>query len=489
MKARNQKTLLFFSIILLFITIPLVSVIGAIYLAPFEIGEQDLVITGNDVIKNFKIDSFDGYAISSGGTTPDLGDRLKFELGAEWKTSPDDINIISIQQVGTEVVFRYRVLFTLEATILTNVRLPDAIENGKSLDPVEEEILAGLYGHYNSLGFGIGGWDSYFTWSHLDVGNLRDKTAEDNTFSGNIQYSFDIDDSPFPNTITDINGNPATKNFAYISVASAYVGEQTHGQLSNDIPTSVGLTPLEYEEQESELSGGDSQSMHFSTTWNPQPTLSEQVLTNTVDFGLNFQSSGSSLDPKTKDGQSIWNPESERSMTDCVLTYNLGSISPLVREYSRSLSWYYQHVKTQEYLASILPWSIGVKVIQDLNRAETETRTTAVHVTNRYIQTSLAVAFDVYSSYNVQAIETDMPELQEPEEYYDDLVFESVVDGFGGGYTYVEGHTTTLFGSALIDGIVLVVVIAVIALIVYVVWRQYNRKRKAMQALAQARKY
>ena len=68
-------------LILLLVALVPVLLVVAIPFSPFD--TSTLYITGNDVIKNYKLDSFDGDDVI-GGSVQGLDDKLKFEPSAFW---------------------------------------------------------------------------------------------------------------------------------------------------------------------------------------------------------------------------------------------------------------------------------------------------------------------------------------------------------------------------------------------------------------------
>jgi len=478
--SKKNKKLIFFSSILLIFAIGF-STYAIFPLSPFEINSGNLYITSGDVIKNFKFESYDDNLITT-GTVDGLGNRLKFETGALWTTDPDDVIITYKEQVGDKVYINYDIVYTTDMNIYTNARLNDVVGTGKTADPVVETLTAGIYNHYGCFGGApFISWKGYLYFNHLDVGDIRSYNAENNLFSGNVVMNFDIDDSPLPDTLTDSNGNVANKSFDYIGVKAVYVDNTITGSLSDYVPTIVGLTPSEYDISKKTVSGGSASgdiAGDFEAKFNPDPILGDTFVSNTVDYGIQPQSDGSSLFPTLKGGQAIYDPRtSQKSMPNCEYTYNIGSLSPLIKEYSNTLTYYYQDLATQDYLASVIPWVGGIQVTKDINTKETVTRVTGLHVTNRYIHTTMSVKFSVWSSYEIVPVEdTNLPDLQYPQEYYDDLVYSSVVDGFGGGTIYKEASATELFNTQFITGFVItIVIIAVAGLTIYVVAKKFMK--------------
>jgi len=489
LKKKTNKYI-FFSSFVIIITIIGISAYSLSPLSPFDVEEGNIYITAGDVMRNFKLDTFDDMLIDSGGSVQGLDNRLKFEVGAQWTANPNDAVIQYAELVGDTVFVYYKITFKNKINIYTNSRLSDVVLDKTGIDGETTSYLAGSYTHRDFFNHPLIDWDSYIYWNHLEVGNVRSYNAEHNLFSGNLELTFDIDDSPLPDTITDSNGNTANKSFDYISVSSAYVSETIHGMLSDEVPTVVSITPAEYDTKISSTSGGglggdvsgydnvDSVAVKYT----PNPIPGEVYVSDTFDFGTQTQSDGSSLNPTQKDGSDIFDSRvAEESMGDCRLTYNIGSLSPLIKTYSQTLHYTTRNYETKEYWV-FWPFTVGIQTTSDTTSLLSVTEPVALHVTNRYVQPELAVTFNVWTSYNIIISESDTPELDLPSEYYDELVFDSVVDGFGGGTQYTE-PTQGLFGGIFdffnsIEGIiVLIIIVAIVGIIIYIAFKFVGKKK------------
>lgn len=430
-------------------------------LDPFYSDTSNIYITGNDVVKNFKIDSFDGAALANG--------KLKVETGAFWKTTPDDIELLVVYEEGNQAFLEYRVTMRNKVNIFTNVRLGDAVET--NLDVDREVFHVGSYKHLALDGNTRVYWDSYLTWSHYDFGEVRSHNIANNLFSGDLKFSFDINPSPLPDLFTDEQGQNVTKEFDYISIDAIYVSDSTYGSLSKDLPEIVGLTPAEYDLAErNDYTGGSKEGTMIhkesgkdkSFMWNPDISLGSTFY-ETIDPGIQPMSVGASLNPTTKSGALIWDPKMRsESMTDCQFTYQLGALAPLVYQYFSKLTYYKQTIVIQDKWSGLL--DLGSYVVKNIDEKKTITRPVALHVTNRYVQAEITIVFKLFTSFTITPLDVDEPELEVPEEYYDELIWNTVVDGFGGGNTYTEGIT---FGG-LADLLMIVIVIAVVIAGLYI---------------------
>jgi hypothetical protein len=299
--------------------------------------------------------------------------------------------------------------------------------------------------------------------------------------------NFDIDSSPLPSTLVDSNGNPAEKQFDCISVSSVYTSDTLMGHLSDEVPEIVGLTPAEYDESHYEIADRSATiPSKYLNRWHVNTTLSDPFISTTTVSRLQFQTDGSSLNPTQKDGSTLYDPEiSEESISDCEFVVNVGALSPYISVYSNTLTYYYNHLTVQEYVKSIIPWNIGIKVNDDSEAIQTVTRQTGVVLTNRYIHTTINVVFTIWTSYKIEVISGETVGLLYPEEYYDKLIYDATVDGVGGGTVYTEGYSSKfidfgdLFGSlgSIITIIIIIIVIAVGLYVFVKVGVPYLKKR------------
>lgn len=464
------------ALVLLIAIVPLV-IVFAVAFSPID--TSNLYITGNDVIKNYNLESFDGNNIVD-GAVPQLGNRLKFEPSAFWKTTEDDLEIIAVREVENRVSIEYFVTLRNKVNIYTNVRLPDAIE--KNFNLVVESFHVGSYRHLALDGQTRVAWDSYLTWQHYDFGNVLTHNLDNNLFSGALKASFNINPNPIPINFTDADGNLVTKQFDYISINAMWVSDKNHGKLSTDLPEFVGLTPAEYEqaEENSYIGGGTGGTMRtmegddYSHVWDPDIKLSDPDY-QVIDSGIQPATVGSTLSPKTKAGIDIWDPvTNQESMEDCSFTYNLGALSPLVYEYKSTLSYKKDTVVIQDYWKSL--FVLGSYLVTGTPSQESATRQVGLHVTNRYIQTEFSVKFKLFTSFEIAIPETEEQELEEPEEYYDEILWQMIVDGFGGGETYAEGIEFGGLGDLITIIIVIVGIIAGIYIFVAVIIPLFVKK-------------
>lgn len=427
-------------------------------LDPFYSDTSNIYITGNDVVKNFKLDDFDGDAITNG--------KLKFETGAFWKTTPDDVELLIVYEEGTQVFLEYRVTMRNKINIFTNVRLGDAVET--NLNVVPEVIPVGSYKHLALDGGTRVSWDSYLTWYHYDFGDVRSHNVANNLFSGDLKASFDINPSPLPDLFTDSEGRNVTKEFDYIAINAIYVSDSTHGKLSTDLPEIVGLTPAEYDldERKAYTGGAEGGTMtadtdtdkNYSHLWNPRVSPGSTFY-EPIDPGIQPMSIGASLNPTTKSGALIWDPKMRsESMTDCQFTYQLGALSPLVYEYFSTMTYYKQTIVVQDHWQEL--FVLSSHVVTNIDEIQSITRPVALHVTNRYVQAEVTIVFKLFTSFTITPLDVDEPDLEPPEEYYDEIVWNTIVDGFGGGHTYTEGIT---FGGLADLLMIIIVIVAIIA--------------------------
>jgi len=458
----KSKKKLFIGILFLSIFLAFIPPARAI-----EVDTGSIYITSGDVIRNFKIESFGGKSVTSGGTVTGLNDRLKIESGAGWICDPDEIVIQYAEQVGDTLFLKYDVPFTQKFNIYTNVDLNGAVETGKSGDPIIESFVAGVYAHYGCFGGAPQIYrESYLYWHHLDVGNTYAHNRDFNTFTGEIVMSCDIDPSPIPDTITDPNGNTAHKNFDFIGISSIYVSDSTSGMLSDTAPYVVGLTPSQFD-SEADTVPDVAKPEGFLSTWNPDVSPGRPFISSTYSVQTIPPPVGTGLNPTLKNGLELWDPEeAEASVGNVTFSLGISRLAPLITTYQSTMSYNLQTCSSAD------TWT-GVAITGYSSTKYTETRTTALHVTNRYIQTEITMRFSVWSSYQVEAIASDLPELQYPQEYYDLLVFNSVIDGFGGGVVYTDTPNPIAdfidFVAGIFTGPIGTIIMMIIGLIAVVV--------------------
>ncbi|MHA1195768.1 MAG: hypothetical protein ACTSRH_04435 [Promethearchaeota archaeon] len=461
-KLKHKRNLLLFIFLFGFLCIFYFSGLGFTLLAPFNFSK--VYISGNDLIKNFRIEP--SPAIESDNS---IEPKLICESGAYWKIYQEDLKLIDSYETddGNSIILYYSITAKNKINIYTNVRLDQAVE--KNLNPVDEKIECGKFVHRGCFGDPIDGFTDYLTWRHYDFGNLRTWNAEHNAFSGDIRFSFDINPSPLPDIFQDDDGNQIPKKFDYIAVSGITIASSKTGLLSNDVPTIMGFVPAEYEKQEtSDIMGEepDGDVHGFTKEFDPRPTLSDPKC-ETIDLGILPMSVGASLSPMTKNGEAIWDPEAlYKSMTDCMFTYKLGALSPLIKVYRSTLTYYYQDLDIQDVLVYVPPLGFywDFKVNHDWETKRSITRDVALHVINRYIQAEIEVTFKIFSKFDISALKQNETDLQLPQEYYNDLAWQTTVDGTGGGSLYAE----TSPGVNLDFIFWILIIIAIIFLCIYI---------------------
>jgi len=443
--------------------------------APFDL-EGTIYLTASDVIKNFKFDEFDGDEIPLSNMIYD--NKLIFETQNVWTLEQDDVvNILSYDVDGTVYTY-YKVFMTNTINVFTSVSLD---QMSSKAERVEESFLAGYYEHQGLFGDHMFSWDSYITWNHWDFGDIRGYGFDNNYFEGSLEMTFDISQNTLPEFIDDF----AIKRFDYIAVSSASVISAEHGLMSKDVSDILTIIPEKYTEEVNDESGGDiigDIKGGFEYYWDPDTRLENLGVGKSFDGGMSYQKSGSMI-PTTKDGSPIWDAkDTGKSMTDCRIGYGVYSMSPVVQEYYGKLTWKEQNVVTIDKLKLLLP-TVYVSLKSYHEEALTETRPIALHGWNRFFQAETEVCFNIWSAYDIEAIEDpeDDP-LENPEEYYDMLIWLSLVNGFGGGEQYTADPIDPFSGLFdLFGGIfnfIILVIVAGVGLYVFVkVGVPYMRKK------------
>lgn len=514
---KNQYPIVFFSILTIIFVILMGSNLG--FYSPIVEGDQKVYLLSGDVIKNFQFDSFDNQPISIAGNSQDR--KMTFETKPVWRIDKNDIWLTSISTDGDDVYIRYKVAMTNKINMFTSIDLKDAVEpyptfpddseptnptgykdpmiigyktDSNGLKKATESFLVASYRHSGLFGDRMFGWEAYLTWQHYNFGDIKDWNERVNDFEGEVVMSFDIAQSPLPNFNTQ-SGDSLTKNFDYIAVSSVAVVDNVIGKLNLQAPDIVGLTPSEHDASQNTKSAVDSfggtANNKWDATYDPNPRLVINQAVNSFDGGISPQSKGSTMNPRRKDGGLIWNPEQEqKSMTDVKFIYNIGSISPIVSEYTATLSYNYKYYETIDEPF----WQIGTKRNED--RSYSHTRSVALHVTNRYIQSEIRVVFDIFTSYKIDVGGDGIEDytLDFPMEYYDLLTWITTVDGFGGGTQHTEtiGLDWLLNPFGIGSGtIILIVVVIIVILVLFITlkfgmkWYQARQTRKMVESALQ----
>ena len=475
---RKERNIL---LIIFLIAIVPIAIVFAVAYSPFDL----TVVRGNDLIKNFRVESYDGIMIPTGVAE---GGKLITEYDADWSITEDSIKIIEEYIQDGYKFIKFSVRATNRFNFFTAVNLNDAASN---LDVVKEDFNLGQWVHYD----GVKSWafQRKLTWSYSNFGNVRLHNQQNNIFSGAFKFSFDINDSPLPDFLTDADGNEFTKEFSYIGINGISVMDTTFGHLSDTIPSFVNIDPATYQSSESHQSLEEELEDNavvdvFSYEWDPRVEYTNPVVTTQVGEGIISQSFGASLNPTTKLGAVIWTPETkDKSMTDCAFTYNIISLSPIVKEYSSTLTYYRQDIQTSMFMdVFTLPW-VAYPIVDFAREYVVQTtRPVALQVVNRYIHVEIGIDFDVWSKFNITAaeVEDDTP-LQPPEEWDEaDIwgILPTDLDG-GGTTTIGEGGVSDPLLFLIIIGLIVVGIIGMyiffkVGLPVVLKSRYENKKKR-----------
>lgn len=469
-----------FSFFFLIIIILLTASIG-FSLSPTS---TTIYVTSGDVIKNFQLESFDNSPIGAGYTTDEYGNKLVFGTGAYWEILPDSVQLQYFMQEDDLIYFKYDVIATNTINIYTNCKTNDVVE---SLAPIEDTYRVATYTHLALDGGTRYAFYGDIYWKHYDfypTSDIREFNYENNYFSGDLVMSFDIDSTPIPTSVTDIYGNSATKQFSHISVVSIYTDEALHGFLSDETPVITGTTPDKYDPLDfasDSMAGSDASQTDqiVSYSFDPATRLFAPYLADTFDSAITPQPAFTSLNPTTKLGTALWDPQTEnKSAQDVKFTYHLTSLSPVVKQYSQQLAYSPKSIVAQDYLEWFLfvP-TLKISTIEQTASRITETENVASQVSNRYIQTGIKAKFSIYSSYKIEALvdENDVA-LGLPAEYFDYIAWSSAVDGFGGGQG--ESFVPSWFDPASIV-VIIIIIIVVLGIGLYVL-RRYTKTAKKM---------
>lgn len=450
-------------LVVIIITVPLL-IITVVPFTGVGLGDGSIYLESSNIIKNFDFYKFDGDVIPVSNIM--YTDKLAFETQNVWTLEQDDIIQLTAYDVGNTTYLYYKVFMKNAINIFTSVALN---QMSKKAEKVEESFLAGHYEHDAVLHENDFSWDSYITWQHWDFGDdVWNYNFDNNHFEGSLEMTFDIAQNPLP----EIVGEFATKKFDYIAVSSAGVVSAEHGLMSKDVPEILTVIPEEYREEHSEEFGGDAGDIEggFEAYWDPDTDLENLGITSSFDASMSYQESGSMF-PKNKDGSSVWDPkDTGTSMTDCKIQYGVYSLSPVVMEYGGKLSWMEQQLGTK--VVYEFPFKWVTKKDWYSERAQTEYGQIALHGWNRYIQTEMVVAFNIWTAVEIELLPEDYEymKLHTPTEYYDMLIWSSLVGGFGGGKQYTADPVDPFSGffDFLEDIIYFIIIIVVIGIGLYV---------------------
>ncbi len=298
--------------------------------------DDDIYVLRGDIIKNFKFDKFMNRSISQSGMVD--GNRLVFESQPEWQVDKDNIQFLYSHDVGNKRYLYYKVAMTNTMNVYTNVPLGAA---ASYLTPVDEEFEIIDFEYYNEWGKLKEEWESEITWSHWNFGNIRQFNSQHNSWSGTLEMSFDIAQSPLPNIFKDEQGEEYTKSFDYITVSSVGVADSKFGLLSEDQPNIQTMTPQSYDAvSQARNSVSEESGREENLVLDPGTTMSDAFVLNSFDEGIVPPTPGSSSNPTLKNGEPIYDARNEeKSMTDCKFVVNIARLSPVIMEYGTSLSF------------------------------------------------------------------------------------------------------------------------------------------------------
>lgn len=477
----------FFFLILfsIFILIPICSL-------PLDVSARDATqyISATDILKNFTFESIGDETIVSGGA---FDNKLRFDTQMEWILYKDDVTALNYIEDEGDTYLKYRVVLRNKINMYTNVRIN---QMAQSMYEVKDTYLGMTYTHLGIDGGTSEYWQKYITWEHWEFGDIKNWNYQNNYFNGRIKMSFDIDDNPVPNTF----GDYTDKNFDYIAVESAGIVTNTYGLMSDDMPDIIVLTQSEEESEVKDSATSfdfgnlehDDKDYRSIIDPNVVVTVGSEP-TESYDSSILPDTAGSSMDPETKAGGVLWDPENEQSMTGCNIYYDLSALSPVVYKYTGALSYTEYDLETQhEYTENFWDaWATFVDEKHFYAWSTVKYGDVALHGINRYIQVDMIVAFVIWTSVTLGTLTEyyEQMQLSAPSEYYDALIWSTLAGGWKGS-TIGEGGDPgiDIFGDLFdfLDGIggiiTLILVIAIAGIGIYIffvfVMPLVRRKRK-----------
>jgi hypothetical protein len=401
--------------------------VSLIAFSPFDTGEGTEFISATDILKNFRFETFANEPIVADGAKDN---KVRFDTQAAWVLYKDDVIPLNMYEIGESTQLKYRIVLRNKINIYTNVRLNQMAE---SIQKYSEDFLAVKYRH-NSLGGGIDyWWEQYIHWDHYNFGDIRHYNSLHNDFSGQLVMSFDINDNPVPASI----GPNTETEFGYIAVSDAGIVSNKVGLMNDEMPDIVDLAPSEYEAPDDAFSLDGQGRNAYEEVLDPMVSLNVyEYPVDSFDGGVVPDTAGGSLNPRGKDGRPIWDPETQESMTGCLLHYDVVRISPVVYLWKGHLSWTFIDLETEKYLEYVFPLGFkeDIKTNHRRTTARDEFRDAALHGINRFIHVDMYVAFDIWTSVKLGTLtdEYEQLRLEDPEEYYEDLIWSTIVGGWTG---------------------------------------------------------
>lgn len=438
--------------------------------------EDAIVLLSGDIIKNFKLDTFAGTPIDVNNV---YGNKLIFETQGLWRLEKENLELrYKVQTPDNNVYLFYQMLVTNKINIKTNIpyqecvpRITYASDNFETLD-------------FKWTGLGDDVRDEFsvdMTWTHPNL-NLQGTSLNSyNTkhiFSGNLEMTFDINDNPLPPFLRDELGDQLTKEFDHIAIRDAYVLDADYGWLGDQPPdiNTIVNEPM----YRSDLGGDTEPPTNKEGTRIPMsasPSPSTPFVKESFDGGIRFQSIGSTLFPRNKDGSDIWSPVNNGSQKDARITLNIGALSPVAFRYAQTISYNWNRVRQRDQWFSFDPCFDVARIKKSI------TGDVAVSCNNRYIQMEIGVLFDVWSKWHIEIGEGfQIPELEKPIEYYDNLTWSSIIDGAEGSIfvsdrvSILEGLFGSIFGD--IGDWLLIIIIVIVAIIFIIIIMSFIKRRR-----------
>lgn len=466
-----------------FLTLFIVSILGLSFFGIISVSpyahavDPNAYISGTDIIKNFRVREFDGESII-GKTIPSKDGKVYFESGPEWRAYKDDLSSVQVWTIGNQCVFKYELTFTNFINIYTNYLISDASE--LPIVKVTDNIYAGTFEHrgvlWNALLpdlFVLDEWTYRIKWDHYDFGNIINHN-NDKVISGDVIMDFDIATSPLPDVYEDSFGNSISKDFDYIGVSSAYIYSNSYGKMSEDMPEIQGIVASE-ERKEMNHTTPESGAYPSGYTYEWDPEIQYSIYeTIIVDNGIKPQTEFTSMNPTQRNGVLAWDARDKgMSMVDCEFSYTVPRLSPIIYGWEGLL----QYKEIDLYVKETIGAGVSV-TFSDMDNSKVGD--VAIHLINRYIQSLMKLKFNIWSSFTFDLGVDQEFLLAQPQEYYDELLWTSIVYGFGGGIVHVEDPYPELAGVGIITIIIILIIVCVVIYVSYKLGKSYLRGRSGM---------
>jgi len=394
-----------------------------------------IYLTGDSLIKDFSFDSINNETITGNQA---FGGKLQLQRGANWIIDKDEIETIYSYISGNRTISYLNMPVKINISIATNVNLA---QGSRKMAQMQDEYQVGYLKHYNILGLTRYTEEQYLYYTYYDFGDVMSYNSLYNDFSGSIDMTFNLVDTGLPQ-IVEFDNSTYQKSFQYIGVRSAQVNNYHTFNLTTSEPNLYGLSPNAPESDERGGFSTDTEptAIDYELHWDHDVSVTPITPASlSFDGGITLQAEGSSLTPTLANGSDTWSGVYQ-SMPDCKLTYNLASISPIVKEYYSELQYTSYRTILKDGVVDFL--KIGPTLVGETIDTKTVRKPMALHVINRGGYIELQVNLGILSAYETEVVDTGDVNLQESQEKIEEFSWTAMVDGMQN--TTIAGEGTDL---------------------------------------------